>query len=141
MPVKSVDLTSIDARRFSKPEEKIRNVRIDNNSTVTLITELNDTEASIDFRYTANYGGIGMIKIEGTIVYEGEASALAQRWGAKNNMPDEVASEIHTAIMRVCVPEAMLISRDIKLPPPFPLPQVNIQKKGKSKPSSGMEVA
>lgn len=141
MPVKSVDLTSIDARRFSKPEEKIRNVRIDNNSTVTLITELNDTEASIDFRYTANYGGIGMIKIEGTIVYEGEASALAQRWGASNNMPDEVASEIHTAIMRVCVPEAMLISRDIKLPPPFPLPQVNIQKKGKSKPSTGMEVA
>ena len=31
MPVKSVDLTSIEARRFSKRDEKIRNVRIDNN--------------------------------------------------------------------------------------------------------------
>lgn len=141
MPVKSVDLTSIEARRFSKRDEKIRNVRIDNNSTVTLITELNDTEAGIDFRYTANYGGIGLIKIEGTIIFEGDAPALAQKWGASANMPNEVASEIHTAIMRFCVPEAMLIARDIKLPPPFPLPQVNIQKKNKRQASSGMEVA
>ena len=141
MPVKNVDLTSIEARRFSSRNEKIRNVRIDNNSTVTLITELNDSEANIDFRYTANYGGIGLIKIEGTILFEGDAPALAQQWGSQSNMPDEIASEIHTAIMRVCVPEAMLISRDIKLPPPFPLPQVNIQKKKGRAASSGMEVA
>lgn len=141
MPVKSVDLTNIEARRFSKREEKIRNVRIDNNSTVTLITEINDSELSVDFRYTANYGGIGLIKIEGTIIFEGDAPAIAQQWGATSNMPDEIAGEIHTAIMRVCVPEAMLISRDIKLPPPFPLPQVNIQKKNKRQASSGMEVA
>jgi hypothetical protein len=142
MPVKNVDLTSIEARRFSKREEKIRNVRIDNNSSVTLITELNDSEVSIDFRYTANYGGVGLIKIEGTIIYQGNASEIAQQWGAKSNMPNDVASEIHTAIMRVCVPEATLISRDIKLPPPIPLPQVNIQK-GKKQPtaSTGMEVA
>jgi hypothetical protein len=141
MPVKSVDLTSIEARRFSSRNEKIRNVRIDNNSTVTLITELNDSEANIDFRYTANYGGIGLIKIEGTILFEGDAPALAKQWGSQSNMPDETASEIHTAIMRICVPEAMLISRDLKLPPPFPLPQVNIQKKNKRQASSGMEVA
>jgi hypothetical protein len=141
MPVKSVDLTSIEARRFSSRNEKIRNVRIDNNSTVTLITELNDSEANIDFRYTANYGGIGLIKIEGTILFDGDAPALAKQWGSQSNMPDETASEIHTAIMRICVPEAMLISRDLKLPPPFPLPQVNIQKKNKRQASSGMEVA
>lgn len=141
MPVQSVDLTSIEARRFSGRDEKVRNVRIDNNSTVTLISELNDSEARIDFRYTANYGGIGLIKIEGTIIFEGDAPAIAQQWGSKSNMPNEIAGEIHTAIMQVCVPEAMLISRDLKLPPPFPLPQVNIQKKGKPKASSGMEVA
>jgi hypothetical protein len=142
MPVKNVDLTSIEAKRFSSRNEKITNVRIDNNSTVTLITEINDSEANIDFRYTANYGGIGLIKIEGTILYSGDAPALAKQWGSQSNMPDEIASEIHTAIMRVCVPEAMLISRDIKLPPPFPLPQVNIQKKRKGQTaSSGMEVA
>jgi hypothetical protein len=141
MVVKNVDLSNIEGKRFTSRNEKIRNVRIDNNSTVTLITELNDREANIEFRYTANYGGVGLIKIEGTILYEGDAPALAKQWGTKSNMPDEVASEIHTAIMRVCVPEAMLISRDIKLPPPFPLPQVNIQKKKGQQASTGMEVA
>ena len=141
MPVKAVDLTSIEGRRFTRPNEKIRNVRIDNNSSVTQISELNDSEATIDFRYTANYGGIGIIKIEGSILFEGDASALAQQWGSKSNMPNEIASEVHTAIMRVCVPEAMLVSRDLKMPPPFPLPQVNIQAKNKRKASSGMEVA
>ena len=111
------------------------------NAITQAITEINDSEANIDFRYTANYGGLGLIKIEGTILFEGDAPALAQQWGSSNNMPNDVASEIHTAIMRVCVPEAMLISRDIKLPPPFPLPQVNIQKKDKRQASSGMEVA
>lgn len=143
MSVKSLELTSVEARRFTKRNEKVRNIRIDNNSTVTLITEINDKEANIDFRYTANYGGIGLIKIEGSLIYEGDASALAQQWSVKSNMPDEIASEIHTAVMRACVPEATMLSRDLKLPPPFPLPQINIQRKGKGKEatSSGMEVA
>ncbi len=143
MSIKALELTSVEARRFTKRDEKVRNIRIDNNSTVTLITEINDKEANIDFRYTANYGGVGMIKIEGSLIYEGDAAALAQQWSTKANMPDEIASEIHTAVMRTCVPEATMISRDLKLPPPFPLPQINIQRKdkGKSTTSSGMEVA
>jgi len=141
MPIKGIDLTSIDARRFAKKGERMVNVRIDNNSTVTLISEVNEKEVNVDFRYTASYGSLGLIKIEGTIVYEGDASSIANKWGQSGNMPDEIASEIHTAIMRTCVPEAVLISRDLKLPPPMPLPQVNISKKKSKKPSSGMEVA
>jgi hypothetical protein len=142
MPVKIVELTSIDARRFTRRSEKPGNIRIDNNSTVTLITETGKKEADVEFRYTASYGSVGVIKIEGTLVWEGDARELVSKWSASNNMPDNVASEIHTAIMRTCVPEAVFISRDLHLPPPIPLPQVNIsKKKGRSKQSSGMEVA
>lgn len=141
MPVKFVELVSIDAKRFSKKEERIGQVRIDNNSTVTLVTEISDKEANVDFRYTATYGPIGTIKIEGKIVYEGDASALAKQWGSKMNMPENVASEIHTAIMRTCMPEAVLIARDLNLPPPMPLPQVNISKQKKAGKTFGPEVA
>jgi len=141
MPVKFVELVSIDAKRFSKKEERIGQVRIDNNSTVTLVTEISDKEANVDFRYTATYGPIGTIKIEGKIVYEGDASALAKQWGSKMNMPENVASEIHTAIMRMCMPEAVLIARDLNLPPPMPLPQVNISKQKKAGKTFGPEVA
>jgi hypothetical protein len=78
------------------------------------------------------------------LIYVGDAPALAQQWSSKSNMPDEIASEIHTAVMRACVPEATMISRDLHLPPPFPLPQINIQRKDKGKSSaasSGMEIA
>ncbi|MDP7265744.1 MAG: hypothetical protein QGH39_09340 [Candidatus Thermoplasmatota archaeon] len=140
MPVKTVEITSIDARRFTKPGEKINNVRIDNNSSVTLITPMNDEEANVEFRYTASYGGIGSIRMEGVIIYTGNVKDLATKWINEGNMPDEIAGEIHTAIMRVCVPEAIIISKDIKLPPPIPLPNINF-KKNKTKKSSGMEVA
>jgi len=139
MPVKQFELSSIDGKRFSKSTEKLRNIRIDHNSTVTLITELNDREASVDFRFTANYSGIGVIRIEGNIIYEGNAPALAKQWSSEGKMPNEVASEIHTVIMTNCIPEAVMIARDIRLPPPIPLPTVNIR--GEGRPSSGIEVA
>jgi hypothetical protein len=37
----------------------------------------------------------------------------------------------------------MLVARDIRLPPPVPMPRINIQQQDKKKPgeSSGVEVA
>ena len=43
-------------------------------------------------------------------------------------MPPEVAQEIHTIIMTNCIPEAVLLARELRLPPPIPIPQVNIQQ-------------
>jgi hypothetical protein len=139
MAIKFFELNSIDGKRFTRRGEAIRNVRIDHNSTVTLITERNDREANVDFRFTANYTGVGVIKIEGSLIYEGDGPAVAQQWSKQGNMPDDVASEIHTTIMTNCIPEAVIIARDLRLPPPIPVPQVNV--KGKAKPSTGAEVA
>ena len=128
MTTKNFELLSIDARRFTKAGERPRtNIRIDHNSSVTLITEVNDKEANVDFRFTANYPGIGVIHIEGRFVYEGEASELVEQWSKTGQMPNNVASEIHTGIMTHCIPEAMILARDVRLPPPIPLPQVNVQ--------------
>lgn len=141
MVVKQLELVSIDARRFTRMGEQIKNVRIDHNSTVTMITEINEREAGVDFRFTANYQGMGLIKIEGRLIYEGDAAALARQWGAENRMPDEMASHIHSAVMSNCIPEAVVIARDIRLPPPIPMPNVQIGKGKQLKPSSGIEVA
>ncbi len=142
MPVKDVEITLIDAKRVSKRGEKVQNIRIDNNSTVTMIKELPDGNALIEYRYSANYGGIGSIRIEGSMIFIGDANDLMKKWAETSNMPDKIASEVHTAIMGTCVPEAVLISRDLKLPPPLPLPQIKVGKPKKGeKPSSGMEVA
>jgi len=142
LPVKNFEMVSIDAKRFSKPGEKHTNIRIDHNSSIIQITEMNDKEANIEYRFTANYTGIGVIKIEGRIVFEGNGTEIAHMWATEHKMPDDVANQIHGAIMSNCLPEAVMIARDIRLPPPIPMPQVKVGQQGeKAKPSSGIEVA
>ena len=84
-----------------------------------------------------------MIKMEGTIVCEdNDAKQLAKEYLDTRKMPDQFASNIHTAIMHTCVPEAVGIAKDLGLPPPIPLPQVRLgsdPKQGQSQ--GGMEVA
>ncbi|TLZ73060.1 MAG: hypothetical protein E6K14_06045 [Methanobacteriota archaeon] len=132
MPIKTFELSSVDGRRFVKPAERWINLRVDHNSTVTLVSELGERQASVDFRFTANYHAseavVGLIQIEGSLLWEGDAKALAKGWSAGGQMPPDVAQEIHTVIMTNCIPEAVLLARELRLPPPIPIPQVNIQQ-------------
>ncbi len=132
MPIKTFELSSVDGRRFVKPAERWINLRVDHNSTVTLVSELGERQASVDFRFTANYHAseavVGLIQIEGSLLWEGDAKALVRGWSAGGQMPPDVAQEIHTIIMTNCIPEAVLLARELRLPPPIPIPQVNIQQ-------------
>ncbi len=132
MPIKTFELSSVDGRRFVKPAERWVNLRVDHNSTVTLVSELGERQASVDFRFTANYHAseavVGLIQIEGSLLWEGDAKALVRGWSAGGQMPPDVAQEIHTIIMTNCIPEAVLLARELRLPPPIPIPQVNIQQ-------------
>ena len=141
MKIRSIQLKSIEARRYTNLNERPRKVRIDHNSSVSQITEIKENQASIDFQYTASYGPVGMIKLEGSLLYENDdAKKITGEWQNARKMPNEVASRIHTAVMHACVPEAVGIAKDLGLPPPIPLPQVKIggdSKKG----VAGPEVA
>ncbi|MEM1514209.1 MAG: hypothetical protein QXW78_02445 [Candidatus Thermoplasmatota archaeon] len=140
MKIKNIVIKAIEARRFIKDFSQPINVRIDHNSNITLFSVIQKNEAQIEFEYVASYGGIGVIKFEGELLYESDdVEEIADRWRSKKNMPDEVASQIHTAIMHYCVPEAVAIAREIRLPPPIPLPQIRFDSK--SKRASGPEVA
>lgn len=132
MPVTQVQIASIDAKRYAKPGEQHPQVRIDHNSTVTKVEQDAEDTASVEFRYTASYGNIGQIQLEGELVFQGEtAGDLADQWQADGQMPGNVASEIHTAVMRACVTEAVSLAKDLALPPPIPLPQVQVGEQGK----------
>src|SRR5437870_6576211 len=130
MPIKTFEFSSVDCRRFVKPTDRWLNLRVDHNSTVTLISELGDRQASVDFRFTANYHAseavVGLIQIEGNLLWEGDARGLVKSWSAGGQMPPEVAQEIHTVIMSNCIPEAVILARELRLPPPVPIPQVNV---------------
>ena len=84
-------------------------------------------ETLIDFQYTASYGAVGVIKIEGSLVYQGDdANKISKEWRSTRKMPNQIASQFHTAVMHACVPEAVGLAKDLALPPPIPLPQVKL---------------
>ncbi len=127
MKIKNIQLKSIEARRYINRNERPKQVRIDHNSTVILISDIKDNESQIDFQYTASYGPVGMIKLEGSLLYEGDDSKkISSEWKKTRKMPNQVASHIHTAVMHACVPQAVSIAKDLGLPPPIPLPQVRL---------------
>ena len=111
----------------------MRNIRIEHNSTVTTISELNNKEAHVEFRFTAGYGSLGIIRLEGWLIIEGDAPELAERWAKKHQMPENIAQQVHNAIMRACIPETVIIARDMHLPPPIPMPSIPTKKSGKGK--------
>lgn len=141
MKIRNIQLKSIEARRYINRSERPKQVRIDHNSTVSNIAVVKDNNASIDFQYTASYGPVGMIKLEGSLLYEGDdAKKVSSEWKKTRKMPNQIASHIHTAVMHACVPEAVSIAKDLGLPPPIPLPQVRLGASPK-KGEAGPEVA
>ncbi len=146
MSIKKIELLSIDAKRFCEVEQKPSQIRIDNNSTITMIIQSCENNANMDFTvtvsYTGSFGGMGIIKINGKLIYEGDlVSEIINTWNTKKgNLPPQIANEIHSAIMQVCIPESILIAKTILLPPPIPLPKPVFAKPGKPW-VSGPEVA
>ena len=140
MKIRNMQLKSIEARRYTKLNERPQKIRIDHNSNITNMQDEKKGEAIIDFQYTASYGSVGVIKIEGQLIYENkDAKQISNEWNDKRKIPDEIASNLHTAIMHACVPEAVGIAKDLALPPPIPLPQVHLGNKP-TKSQSGPEV-
>ena len=130
--IKAFDVSSIDAKRFTKPGEKLQNLRIDNNSTVTTISQSGEDQAVIEYRFTANYVGVGVIKVEGRILIDGEAKELVEAWSKTNNMPQDIANMVHSTVLTQCLPIAVVVAKDIALPPPMPpLPQMQGQPQKK----------
>ena len=138
MKIRNVQLKSIEARRYSDTTAQPKQVRIDHNSNISRMEKIKE-EAIIDFQYTASYGPVGLIKIEGSMQYSGEnIQTFVNEWNEKRKMPNEIASGIHTAIMHACVPQAVGIAKDLRLPPPIPLPQVRMGKPGNKQVKGGL---
>lgn len=128
--VSNFHFRNVEARRFLKVSPTPVQVRIDNNLTVTTIRPEGSNGAHIEFNYTAVYGPLGVIKIEGEFVYQGDlAQKTVQEWELKKTMPGEAASEIHTTIMHACLPEAVTLAKSVQLPPPIPMPMIRFEKK------------
>ena len=80
------------------------------------------------FEFKSQYEpNVGNVSIEGELVFLGDAKLsedLVKGWKANKKVPAEIMEEVMSNILNRCYVEAIVLSRDINLPPPIPLPSV-----------------
>lgn len=136
MPVTSISLRAIEARRFADaiPNQQIR---IDHNSTLTLVAKEAPDRMRVEFGYSTSYGPLGMVKIEGALQFtDPNAGTAADGWATTRNLPPEMAQQVHSAIMGMAVPEAVGLAKELRLPPPIPMPQIQFNQPKPSAPAA-----
>lgn len=132
MPVTGVQLKALEARRFQDAPANTQ-IRIDHNSTITMVVKDGQDRLRVEFGYTTSYGPLGVVKVEGALFYTDPAAGeAADQWASTRNLPQAVAQQVHSAIMSAAVPEAVGLAKDIRLPPPIPLPQIQFQGQAKA---------
>jgi hypothetical protein len=139
VPVISITLKSIEARKYTEPVGA-QQIRVDHNSTINVVAKEAPDRMRIEFGYTTSYGPLGVVKLEGAMAYtDPNAGLAADGWAETRNLPPEMAQQVHGAIMAACVPEAVGLAKDLRLPSPIPLPQIQFQgqaAKAPAKPDS-----
>lgn len=127
MPITNVVLKATEARRYQDQAQGQVRLRIDHNSHISLVQAEADDRMRVDFQFTTNYGAMGVVKIEGSLwLQEQGAKEAVAKWGETRNLPQELAQQVHSAILNACLPQAVGLAKDVRLPPPIPLPQVQI---------------
>ena len=132
MTVISFNFTKITAERNKRIKGKLN---ISNNVSIKDVNSFNlqlgkNTENALkfDFKFESVYDPkIGSIVLLGETVYLGKEKDIKEtekQWKKEKKIPKEIVEEIMSNILSKCNIEALLMSREIGLPPPIPLPKV-----------------
>jgi hypothetical protein len=122
---------NIEVKKFSEPVDGPVNVH--NNSNVKNVMKI-EGKLAIEFTFTCSFEpGIGLIKIDGEIMLRDSDENIERamkEWekGAKN-LPIDVAERVHNAILASCIIESVVLSKEMGLPAPIPVPTVSMTKK------------
>ena len=123
--IKDLEITSIEGRRYTVIDTRPQEVRIDQNLTIGDVRKENEF-SRIVYKFTSSFSALGAISLEGSLLYQGDEE-FEVKWKKDKILPDSVANEVQTAIFSSSVIETILIARDLRLPPPIPMP--TLQKK------------
>ncbi|MDP3765757.1 MAG: hypothetical protein Q8R04_04540 [Nanoarchaeota archaeon] len=132
--------TKLSAERKEAAKGKID---INNNVTIKDVQEDNlplgkDKQNIIRFifEFTSKYEPeIGTILFEGELLYMEEpkkAKEILSNWKKDKKLPKELMAGLLNTILTKCNIQALILSQEINLPPPIPMPKVQVQAKAEN---------
>lgn len=134
MPVLGINFTKINAERKAALRGKIS---INNNMIITDVKKhefkLPDQESLlVEFEFVAKYDpNIGSITINGETIFVDKPKnieAFVEQWKKDKKLPDEVLAEVMNNLLTRCNVEALVIGREVGLPPTLNMPKVKVNK-------------
>ena len=82
------------------------------------------------FEFTSNYEpNVGKILFEGELLYMEEpkkSKEILNDWKKNKKLPKELMGNLLNTILTKCNVQALILSQQVNLPPPIPLPKVQM---------------
>ena len=133
MTIIGFNFIKISGERINAPTGKIE---INNNATIKSVEKADFTmgktkQAGIRFlfEFTSKYvPNIAEILMAGEVLYLSDpkqSAELVKRWAAEKKLEGDIMTEVLNTIMNKCNIEALILSRDLNLPPPVHLPRIS----------------
>lgn len=136
MTIIGFELTKMLIERKNLIKGKINianNVAIKNVSAVEINMGAGKTALKFNFQFTTKYQpDIGEILIEGDTIYltsEEQAKAILVQWKKEKKVTKDIMNPVLNNVLNKCNIQALLLSREMNLPAPIPLPRIGEEKK------------
>ena len=146
MPIRGFFFTNIEASKNLEPGEKMPKLQgFEHNNRIVNVQKFEMTRGKdspemllIKFGFSSNYKpAFVSMKIEGSVLYSPKDTTVEQilaGWRSNRKLIPEVAQEVIGNIVIRCLQKATVLSDQLNVPPPFPIPTVK-QPKGSDRPA------
>lgn len=132
MVVVGFNFTKINVERKSNVKGKIK---ISNNVTMKDVSQqelslgkAKENGLKFTFEFTSKYDpDIGEISLTGEVISieeEKKAKEILKEWKKSKKVPQDIMTNILNHVLTKCNIKALILSQDMNLPPPIPLPSV-----------------
>jgi len=136
MTIIATNLTKIVVEKKGAVKGKVsiaNNVSIKNVETTDIAIGTSKQSAlKFSFEFTAKYEPkIGEIVLNGELIFlekPEKINEISSEWKKSKKVPKEIMAPILNNILTKCNIEALILSREINLPPPVQLPRVSVKK-------------
>ncbi len=137
MAIIGFDLNKINIERIGNVSGEIKinnNVSIKEIDKITVPIKKEDQEGlRFGFEFTSDYEPkIGNLVIKGNVIVvedKKKAEDILKQWKKDKKAESDVMTAVLNTVLEKCNIEALILSRDVNLPPSIPLPKVKPKEK------------
>ena len=135
MPVVGLSFNKIVIEKFSPVKGKVQvnnNVALkDVEKTDLTIGPTKQGALKFHFEFTANYEPkIGNMTFNGFLTFfekPEKIKEIVDGWKKDKKLPKDTMSSVLNTVLSRCNVEALILAREVNLPPPIPLPKVTVK--------------